>query len=717
MHTKNQREAQGRTKKSKGQKRGRNPPSHAALRKDPTVRVEELEKEGKNKAAVAVIMSHEGYKRNELARALNQDPRKLDYIITGRDGRLKDALQQQTPADQPQTPAAQIPPLTDEQKKAAAEAQAEAKEQLEEAKEKLAEEKRRAEDLEALRLLPEISKLGGYFDLVAGVSPKKAGRIVDWVAQHQQQIDANPMSLYTAFQDFGLSNQRAQNTAATYFTDKGKPDTAKSLLEAIAVARGEIPASLLTNKGGPEGDNFDKMIDRISKVKSLGLIDQQIDSLKGGGGKNNEVEVLRQEMRERDRKEDLRRIMDEFKEEARKSDERHREEIRQLRDELVGRKRPEVEGDIFDKAEHAYVVKSVFKDGGGGQQLVEENIVEPVEDDEGNPVLDGKGVQKTRQHIIRHFAPTAQSAQGEPASGSTAWMDSMMKLLGMQIMTQALHPATNPGVATKQTVLRDDDGKIVLDQMKQPIILTEAMEVAGQPHSDPMEMLKFMSEQNLKIAELMMSKKSEEGPMEKALTTAMETVTKVSDAHTRYLEDQIAAFSDPVNNPVKAAADTIGQLKGLGLIGQPPTDNLAIAEMQNKLEEFKINKQDEWKKFEYEAKAKEQDKAFASSQMDRVTDVLKEGIEKVAGPLAVGFKDGYVTGARRVAAQLQPAQPAAGQQPQQQEPNGPINQEQIKAMANEELMAYLKNVDNADNVVNLTRQFVVAELGARGLRV
>lgn len=352
--------------------------------------------------------------------------------------------------------------------------------------------------------------------------------------------------------------------------------------------------------------------------------------------------------------------------------------------------------------------------------IEEETFFDPLVDQEGKPVLDEDGAQKTRRRVVRRFVPTGQRAVPQGGDvGSTGWMDTMTKFLGMKMMVQAVNPMGMGGigmsnVATKQVVLRDEEGKIVYDQMKQPIVLTETTPVAPQTSQfDPVDFAERQTESVIRLAEVFKGGNNGSLSADKLVERFLDQLDRSNQAYLKRLEGDIEGYQqyDPIANLGK----TLEGLEKIGLdfSSQPQTENIEIAKMNNNLEMYRIDKHDEWERWKVEQAQKERDREFGVGQMDRVTEVISTAIDKIGGPLANGFKDGLVIGAKsRVEAAA--ARPAAD--PQQQ-PTGPMDAERIRAMSNEELLSYLQHVNNADGVVNATRKLVVAEIGIRGLQV
>jgi hypothetical protein len=387
--------------------------------------------------------------------------------------------------------------------------------------------------------------------------------------------------------------------------------------------------------------------------------------------------------------------------------------------------------DIFEKAERAFVVKSVFRDVSGdgpGQQvaLEEESYEEPILDAAGNEVKDKSGAVKTRPVTVRRIIPQGQStprgAQDPEEADMDHWLNKMMKWTMMQSMMKGMQGQGMtgvPGMVTELVPVLDDEGRPMLDKMGQVVTLpktTPAPALPGPGGFDPMAFAEKHTENMLKIVEMMQNKETGVYSPKDFFETALNLVEKANSAQVDALKERVEDYRN--SNPLDGLTQTFDALEKVGVrIGQP-TENLEAKKMDNEYLKYKIDKDDEWRRFLNDQDQREKDKQFASSQMDRVTDVIKEGIDKVAGPLANGFKDGLATVMRQRAAAppAQAAQPSQTQQPQQDQ-NGSIDQAAIRAMSNEELRAYLQHVDRADGVVGATRKLVVAELGIRGLQV
>lgn len=514
----------------------------------------------------------------------------------------------------------------------------------------------------------------------AGVSSPQATSLLREMERDHEQFTTNAMALYGRLQLMGLSNQRAQLAAVEWMHKVGEDKLVQRFARAVEgmPAEGEL--------AGEKKDSFDTALERIMKVKTINSLEPKEKPM---SEQIKDLVFLRESLQATLGKNDG-------------SDSR----LERLQDRVMDR---------LDRMDDKISSKVMRDESGVAYETVVEEEV--VKDEKGNDVT--RPVRTIRRPVVVQGAPAGVS--NDPLDQSIARMAKLTELnmMGLMMRGMVMGGGTgSPGYITEVEPLFDEEGRPIVDghgvqrQKTRYIPVTQqAQQVSGQaaPQFDPMALVEKHDESMLKVVEMMQNKGSD-------VWSSKDIVDLVKDANNKQVEVLKERVEDYRNaDPLEGLANTFEALEKVGVkIGGQQTDNLEARKMDNEYLRYKIEKDDEWKKYVNEQEQKKDDKVFASQQMDRVTEVLKEGIEKVAGPLAVGFKDGYVSGARsRAAAPPQAAQP--GQQQQEQEPNGPIDQETIKHMSDEDLKAYMQHVQEADGVVNLTRKFVVAEMAIRGM--
>ncbi len=543
----------------------------------------------------------------------------------------------------------------------------------------------------------EAKRLRDVFKSTLGISSPQAIHLLAEVDRNPDFFLDHQDELITRLHLIGLSNQRTDAAAHTWVREMRE-------LQASRSRRDTQPAQI----GGDVLSSLDSLIQYEMKMDFL-------DRIKERRGENSRrPRTARDELRERLAERRMDRLDNE-----------------EVDEELHGKLNKQPGDSFFDEARKLIVTKSVFRDEAGAGQspttLMEyETEFIPLLDEKGHELKDQEGVTLTRRVERKRPVETQavrmrQAVPEDPEEDR--WMDKIVKWTFMKSMIMGPMgmgmgmgmPGMN--VITEMIPVLDEEGKPLLDKMGQVVALPRTTPITGAnqtPQFDPVAFAEKQTDSVIRLAEVLRGGKND-GPFspETILKTALDQADKANAAHLQVLEKQVEAYQK--DDPLANLADTVEKLGTLGFsVGGQQTDNLEVVKLTNDLQKYKIDKDDEWRKFVNEQDMRKQDKEFAADQMNHVAEVIKQGIETIGGPLANGFKEGLVIGAQGKAAAAQTGQPA---QPAQQQASGPIDQERIRKMSNEELIDYLAHVNSADKVVAATRTMVVAEMTLRGVQV
>lgn len=540
--------------------------------------------------------------------------------------------------------------------------------------------------------------------LASGINKEKLKRVVFTYEGRQAEIDANPFLLYDILDLAGISRERNGDVLRSWAV---QTKNRWAGVFGIFSTNPDLAEKLGAFKPSGEGDPIDELVKFMTSMKKLKLL---------SSGK-----FLGDDDGEEDMSDSLARRLDKMEERMdHKSVEDMFEKLSTKIAELEKGGRPErserPEPTFIEKAQDAVLVRKMFFDEGGRnpQSTVEVVEEEPILDENGKQKIDADGMPSVKRRVFYQPVQTTAVHRKEPDE-LDEMMEKMTKIAMVKMITgggpgmggvMGGMGQMNPFMAPLMRPMLNDKNELIYDKYGQPQMeitgyATLGGTLGGQGEgtktSDLIEGMKV-------VAEITKPRDSSES---KIVDVLLAQLSKRDDQAMANLQQQIRELQG--GDPLQYAVEMVTKLKDLGVVGGEKTpESLEALKLDIDFKKYAQEHNDTLTQWIWQQREKQNDQKFAREQMRELSNTIKEGIDKVAKPLAESFGKGFEHGAvARNAAN--PQRPG----PQQ----APPAEQDIKSMSQEELTEYLARANQAQSVVETAKKNVIAELQARGVQV
>ena len=288
-------------------------------------------------------------------------------------------------------------------------------------------------------------------------------------------------------------------------------------------------------------------------------------------------------------------------------------------------------------------------------------------------------------------------------------MNRMMMNMMIMNMIKSMNPQQNAPAVQQNAIVEyepviGEDGKPVVDANGNIVMKQRVVPIAAQPvQSADKEIIGV-------LRDALKSRDDGGGNREivDMLKTLFDTVRAMNEKQVEMLKERIDALES--SDPIQGIKNMVETLKEMGLVGGPQPENAELAKMRIDLEKWKHEQDLELRKWLEDQRMKLEDKRYAREQMKEFSRTLREGISKVAVPIAEGMGEGYKEGLKMRAKEASKAKEA---QPQPQEPP----RKDITEMSTEELLKLKSDADMAKAKLAQAEKEIMTEIQRRNIKV